>query len=528
MLPSHNVVIIDKSGMSLNGVPVLLFSAALRDLSQAVTDALNHSGSTSPSRDAVDDEALALSKRVRFACVDMTRVFNALPETKSSEAEINVELKKKKREAIVEQIRRFVDSYAQKKGFGVVFDVSGNSLNGVPVVTAKGLPDLTYDAITGLSSEGELAEKKRALIRDALSYPGDKTSDGGEASVSPKNIAAALDSFLIGVWRGRDDSGRMQLIVFKEDGTCVISGDGNLTWRTDSSELGPPDPLVKTDVRIGGSAKVHIYRNSGSTELTNYHITVLSSGWLDRGHTHLTMVTPSGAMCLGLLKESTNRPSLAATPQILGTSPIVASPLPYDYADKYLLASDTISPDKRFALIYPKVDVCEETTKGPSNFCRDYLVALQPFQIITVLDTKWPHFQNKNRGGMSAVWSKDSSVVLVPLDSRWGPSDIFLYELQDGRLSRSTNILAKVHELLEPEFLQSRSKRLNEFHDFIFMPDHPTPFYRLEDKTRILIKGTATMDPKQLPGQRAWEARVEAIWDIAQARFTSQKVIKRK
>lgn len=125
--------------------------------------------------------------------------------------------------------------------------------------------------------------------------------------------------------------------------------------------------------------------------------------------------------------------------------------LPNEYTD-YFIASNTLSPDKKSAVIYPKTELYpDEPKKGSEDRCKDYLVALQPFRVLTVLDTKWPEFEHKNRGGMSASWLKDGSAVLVTLDSRWGPGDIFLYEIRDGKQSRSTNLLKKVHDLLEPD-----------------------------------------------------------------------------
>lgn len=204
--------------------------------------------------------------------------------------------------------------------------------------------------------------------------------------------------------------------------------------------------------------------------------------------------------------------------------------LPKEYSGKYLIASDTISPDKKFALIYPVLDLCGDEEKGDSEaLCKDYLVALQPFRILCALETKWPHFENKNHGGMSAVWSKDSSVVLVTLESKWGPGDIFLYELRDGRLSRSTNLLGEIHRLLEPDFRKSKADRYNDYHDFIFeqtthLGKEEIPLSQLEGTSRIRVNATATTDPKNMSGERAWEARFEGVWDIPQGKFTSQKV----
>ncbi len=142
--------------------------------------------------------------------------------------------------------------------------------------------------------------------------------------------------------------------------------------------------------------------------------------------------------------------------------------LPKEYSGNYLIASDT-SPNKKFALIYPKVDVCvDEANDDLKNDCKDYLVALQPFRILGALETRWPHFEHKNHGGMTAVWSKDSSVVLVTLESKWGPGDIFLYELRDGGLSRSTNLLGKVHQLLQPDFRKVQGRALQRLSGFYF------------------------------------------------------------
>jgi hypothetical protein len=202
--------------------------------------------------------------------------------------------------------------------------------------------------------------------------------------------------------------------------------------------------------------------------------------------------------------------------------------LPNEYAD-YLIASDTLSPDKKFAVIYPKTELCpDEPKKGSEDRCKDYLVALQPFQVFTVLDTKWPEFQNKNHGGMSATWPKDGSAVLVTLDSRWGPGDIFLYEIRDGKLSRSTNLLKKVHDLLVPDYKKANVGRYNDYFDFVFeIGEDQVPVCEFADSTHVRIRGTATTEPKGIPGEKAWDGTVEATWDIPSAKFTSQKVTRK-
>jgi hypothetical protein len=193
--------------------------------------------------------------------------------------------------------------------------------------------------------------------------------------------------------------------------------------------------------------------------------------------------------------------------------------LPEAYAKNYLVAASTLSPDKKFAVIYPKRDP-EEFAKG-----KDHIVSLAPFGILGSLDTKWPYFQHENHAGISAEWSGDSSVALVTLDSKWGPGDIFLLEFADGKLKRATNLLAKVHALLLPDYRKAKPQRYNDYFDFIFEDDsESTPVCRLDDARLVEINATATTDPKHIAGTRAWDAHVRATWDIGQAKFTSQQV----
>ncbi len=197
--------------------------------------------------------------------------------------------------------------------------------------------------------------------------------------------------------------------------------------------------------------------------------------------------------------------------------------LPQPYAD-YLIASSTLSPDKKFAVIYPKTDLCSDDDPAKNPRCQDYLVALEPFAILTQLETEYPHFQNKNHGGISATWSADGTAALVTLDSKWGPADVFLYEIENGKLSRSTSLLPKVNQLFAPDYKAAKIGPVTD--EFAFLIESPDEgaFAEFADPGHIRIHALATTDPKQTPGRKAWEASLTAVWDIAQARFTSEKV----
>lgn len=201
--------------------------------------------------------------------------------------------------------------------------------------------------------------------------------------------------------------------------------------------------------------------------------------------------------------------------------------LPDEFAKDYLISRNTISPDKKFAVIYPTLEAEEAASEAndPGRI-KNYLVGLQPFAVIKPLDTKWPYFQNESHGGLSAEWSTDNSVALVTLDAKWGPRDVFLVEFHDGKLSRITNVALKAHDLLLPNYRKAKAKRYNDLFDFVFVEDAS---FKLEGTSRVVIDASAETSPNLMsedvrPRDRAWKGHVEAIWDIAEEKFTSEKV----
>jgi hypothetical protein len=103
--------------------------------------------------------------------------------------------------------------------------------------------------------------------------------------------------------------------------------------------------------------------------------------------------------------------------------------LPEQYAKDYLVARNTISPDKKLAIIYPTLEAEEaaDDANHPERI-KDYIVSLQPFALTKPLDTKWPYFQHESNGGISAQWSDRMTVQSPssPSTVNGGPQDVFL------------------------------------------------------------------------------------------------------
>jgi sugar lactone lactonase YvrE/tetratricopeptide (TPR) repeat protein len=182
--------------------------------------------------------------------------------------------------------------------------------------------------------------------------------------------------------------------------------------------------------------------------------------------------------------------------------------LPEKYAKNYLVARRTISPNKKFAVIYPTDDYYQSADNA-----KDYLVTLQPFSNLGALQAEEPYFQHQSHGGISADWSDDSSVALITLDGKWGPRDVFLVEFRNSKPSRITNLLRKARDLLPPNGRKA-----------IFIEDEDTAF-ELDGTSRVVIGANVNTSPNDLGlSPDAWNGHVEAMWDVKHAKFISKEV----
>ena len=186
--------------------------------------------------------------------------------------------------------------------------------------------------------------------------------------------------------------------------------------------------------------------------------------------------------------------------------------LPEKYAKNYLIARSTISPNKKFAVIYPTDDYYQSADNA-----KDYLVTLQPFSILGALQAEEPYFQHQSHGGISAEWSDDSSVALITLDGKWGPRDVFLVEFHNGRPSQMTNLLRKARDLLPPNGRKAT-----------FIEDEDTIF-QLDGASHVVVNASVQTSPNDLGlSPDAWNGHVEATWDVKHARFSSKEISGRK
>jgi hypothetical protein len=147
-LPSGDVpVIIDKSGMSEDGIPIVVYAGTLPDLSNLVIATLNHSGPAGGAEGATP--SFSSSDQIRFGFVDMRRIIKAMPEAIAPPgSEKDPKALAARKAATARKAVELVRSYAERNGSGVIFNATGNTLNLLPVpIMAEELPDLTDEVI---------------------------------------------------------------------------------------------------------------------------------------------------------------------------------------------------------------------------------------------------------------------------------------------------------------------------------------------------------------------------------------------
>ena len=194
--------------------------------------------------------------------------------------------------------------------------------------------------------------------------------------------------------------------------------------------------------------------------------------------------------------------------------PDVRPGYPDQFHFHFVLPKDTVSPNGKYGVIFPDRTLGEMENDSLHNF----VISLDPSQILTELATESPEFEGKSHGGYEVEWSGDSSVALITLEAKWGPGEFFLVELQDGKVSRTTNLDKKIQQLIEPEYRKAHA----ESHHFIYeYQESETAFCQLDNSNRVKIDAYVTDDPK---GDNSWRARLRAIWDIRSAKFIQQRL----
>jgi hypothetical protein len=194
-----------------------------------------------------------------------------------------------------------------------------------------------------------------------------------------------------------------------------------------------------------------------------------------------------------------------------------ASPAEKTYPEvpkEYEVGEDTISPDGRFAILYP---VRDEDSNSDSML-PNLLVRLKPYAVLKELETGDGVTWKGGRGAADAKWNGNDWVA-VWHHRKWGDEDLVVYQIANDKIKREEKIWADVVKYFDRDWQKRYLKKYpSEKDSYTFRADDPDVMtFEFKDH-KLLLNIFAENRPNLAPGPH-WSAELHGAWDLDKARF---------
>jgi hypothetical protein len=179
---------------------------------------------------------------------------------------------------------------------------------------------------------------------------------------------------------------------------------------------------------------------------------------------------------------------------------------------QYEVGEDTISPDGRFAILYPVRD--EDSNEGPAF--PNVLARLKPYEVIKELDID-PVWKGM-RGSPAAKWD-GNRFVAIWREMKWGNEDLVVYELVNDKIKREEKVWPAIVKYFDRDFHQRFLKKYpKESDNYTFVADNSdVKSFEFKDH-KLLLNISAENKPNLAPGP-VWSAELYGVWDLDNAKF---------
>jgi hypothetical protein len=176
----------------------------------------------------------------------------------------------------------------------------------------------------------------------------------------------------------------------------------------------------------------------------------------------------------------------------------------------YEVGEQTISPDGRFALVYPMQDPDTLEVAQLPNL----LVRLKPYKVLLQIHESVPLGR---RGAPAAEWN-GNEFVAIWRQMKWGNEDLVVYQIANDKIKREEKIWPEVVKYFDRDFKARFLKKYPDEDSYTFVSDEDRG-KEIEFKDRKLILNIfAENKPNLAPGP-VWSAELHAIWDLDKAKF---------
>jgi hypothetical protein len=210
---------------------------------------------------------------------------------------------------------------------------------------------------------------------------------------------------------------------------------------------------------------------------------------------------------------------MPARQSILGTLFVLLLGIAFARADAipewYEVGERTISPDGRFAILYP----LREPVSPSGEYRPNLLVRLEPYAVVTKVGSMG--LPQNVTTSLGAGWS-GNTLVAVYESRKWGLLRLWVYELDGDRVKRVHPVGEQARQIFEKDHKNRLLKKYPEEGSyFAFVDDESRegkdPDFSFKGR-KLHLHFVADNKPNGAAGPH-WTAELRAIWNFDTAKF---------
>ena len=181
---------------------------------------------------------------------------------------------------------------------------------------------------------------------------------------------------------------------------------------------------------------------------------------------------------------------------------------------QYEVGEDTISPDGRFAILYP----IRDEDSNEDSMLPNLLVRLKPYAVLKEIETDDGVTWKGGRGAADARWNGNDWVA-VWHHRKWGDEDLVVYQIANDKIIREEKIWPDVVKYFDRDWQRRYLKKYPKEKDsYTFRADNPDVVtFEFKDH-KLSLNIFAENRPNLAPGPQ-WSAELHGIWDLDKAKF---------
>jgi hypothetical protein len=181
----------------------------------------------------------------------------------------------------------------------------------------------------------------------------------------------------------------------------------------------------------------------------------------------------------------------------------------------YEIGEESISPDGRFAILYPLQGTEDKNDKYPPNL----LVRLKPYSVLATVEKDG--LPRNVTTELNAQWNGNSEVAIWEY-RKWGIVDLSVYEIENDKVKRVQPVWREALKIFQRDFRQRFLKKYpQEYDSFVIVSEHSDQRGKgdFQFKGRQLVLDLSADNKPNLAAGPHWTAALHAIWNLDTAKF---------